>query len=174
MYAVLYKNNELCLFSQPQLMKIINEQILEEYGYFCDTDYEFPWEENQPNILKISIFGKIVMDDIYAFFEQLNNVRCIDGLSNLNVSNCSDFSFLFNDCKNLLDTLYLGDWDFSNGESFDYIFSNCKNLKDIYLSDTFPQLTEDMFFNCNPNLKIHWKDKIYTYQDLIEYSIFEN
>ena len=73
-----------------------------------------------------------------------------------------------------IDTLYLGDWDFSNGESFDYIFSNCKNLKDIYLSDTFPQLTEDMFQDCNPKLKIHWKDNIYTYQDLIEYSIFGN
>lgn len=24
-----------------------------------------------------------------------------------------------------------------------------------------------IFDNCNPNLKIHWKDKIYTYEDLI-------
>lgn len=33
MNAVLYKNNELCLFSHPQLKKIINEPILKEYGY---------------------------------------------------------------------------------------------------------------------------------------------
>ena len=26
-----------------------------------------------------------------------------------------------------------------------------------------------MFDGCNPKLKIYWKDKIYTYEDLIEY-----
>ena len=29
-----------------------------------------------------------------------------------------------------------------------------------------------MFEYCNPKLKIHWKDKIYTYDDLIEYGTF--
>jgi len=29
-----------------------------------------------------------------------------------------------------------------------------------------------MFDGCNENLKIHWKNKIYTYEDVIEYKKF--
>ena len=63
----------------------------------------------------------------------------------------------------------LENWDVSNGEDFSYMFSYCTSLKEISLSNTLDILSKDMFFNCNPNLKIHWKNHIYTYADLLEY-----
>jgi len=45
-------------------------------------------------------------------------------------------------------------------------------LKEIYLPNTLKQINKNMFCGCNSNLKIHWKENIYTYQDLCTYYEF--
>ena len=80
-----------------------------------------------------------------------------------------DFSFMFAHCKSLQDISVLQNWNVSKGEYFKSMFYNCKSLQDISVSNTLTILTKKMFYNCNPNLKIHWKKHTYTYADLLEY-----
>ena len=83
-----------------------------------------------------------------------------------------DFSSMFSGCKSLINISVLSNWNMSNGKDFDWIFGECFKLKEIFLPNTLNSLTQDMFEYCNPNLKIHWKDTVYTYDDLIEYQEF--
>ena len=49
------------------------------------------------------------------------------------------------------------------------MFFKCESLQNILVSNTLSILNKDMFYKCNPTLKIHWKNHIYTYEDLLEY-----
>jgi len=106
-----------------------------------------------------------------GMFEQCESLRNISALTNWDVSNGRDFSGMFFGCKSLINISVLSNWNMSNGEDFG-IFGKCFNLKEIYLPNTLNSLTQDMFEYCNPNLKIHWKNKVYTYEDLLEYQEF--
>ena len=111
------------------------------------------------------------MDFAYMFC-QCKLLISISALSNWNVSNGEDFTSMFNSCKSLVDLSSLKNWDMPHGEDFNWIFSDCINLKEIYLPDTLKCLNYLMFEGCDFNLKIHWKNKIYTYEDLMEYQEF--
>ena len=93
----------------------------------------------------------------------------LNGLENWNVSNGTDFFSMFNNCNSLQDLNELENWNVSNGTDFSYIFYHCNSLEEILLSNTFKNLTKEMFELCNSKLKIHWKKHIYTYADLLEY-----
>ena len=96
----------------------------------------------------------------------------IISLSNWDTSSVEDFSSMFSGCKSLINISVLSNWNMSNGKDFDWIFGECFKLKEISLPNTLNSLTQDMFEYCNLNLKIHWKNKIYTYEDLILYNEF--
>ena len=89
-----------------------------------------------------------------------------------NVSNGINFSGMFEHCKSLQNINELQNWDVSNCEDFSYMFGYIKNLQEIFLPNTLKQIKWKIFWNCNKNLKIHWKNKIYTYEDLLEYQEF--
>lgn len=52
-------------------------------------------------------------------------------LRNLDTSNISDFSYLFQDCDKLKDLNFAFNWDLSNATTIKGIFKNCINLEDI-------------------------------------------
>lgn len=99
------------------------------------------------------------------------SLRDISSLSNWNVSKGKYFSYMFSECKSLLDITLFVSWNTSYNVDVEGMFENCSNLKEIYLSDTLKNLNLDMFEDCNSNLKIHWKNKIYTYEDVFKYKI---
>ena len=134
--------------------------------------------------------------DMNSMFSGCTLLQDLNGLQNWNVSDCTDFSYMFYNCESLQDVNELRKWNVSNGKYFSYMFYNCEslqninslenwnisNMKDvscmfeyceslqsILLSNTLDILSKDMFYNCNPTLKIHWKNHIYTYADLLEY-----
>lgn len=92
-------------------------------------------------------------------------------LNNWNVLNGKRFHAIFSECSNLC-IVNISKWNMSHVEYFDYMFLSCENLKEIWLPDTITLLSEKTFNLCNLNLKIHWRNKIYTYADLIEYQEF--
>ena len=96
----------------------------------------------------------------------------ISHLSNWDVFNGLDFSWMFNYCELLTNISVLSNWNVLNGKDFCSMFKDCVNLKEIHLTNTLKNLNWEMFDGCNPNLKIHWKEKIYTYEDLLEYQEF--
>ena len=63
-------------------------------------------------------------------------------------------------------------WDVLNGIGFSEMFAYCENLIEIHLPSTLNQLESGIFDHCNPNLKIHLKEHVYTYEDLFEYGNF--
>ena len=102
-------------------------------------------------------------------FDNCKSLRIINELQNWNVYNGTDFSFMFCNCFSLQNIKGLEKWNVSNGTDFSFMFANCELLQEISLSNTFKNLTKDMFYQCNSTLKIHWKKHIYTYTDLLEY-----
>ena len=104
-----------------------------------------------------------------CMFENCNSLQDISGLYNWNVSNGKDFSCMFENCNSLQDINGLYNWNVSNGKFFAYIFKDCKLLHIISLPNTMEYLSNNMFKNCNPLLKIHWKNHIYTVEDLLAY-----
>ena len=110
--------------------------------------------------------------DFISMFEDCELLQDISVLSNWNVANGEDFSFMFYSCESLQNINELQNWNVSNGKDFLFMFANCKNLKIIQLPQTLTNLKENMFRNCNKDLKIHWKNRIYTYEDLLEYETF--
>ena len=115
-----------------------------------------------------------VVHGIYfiSMFKDCELLQDTSGLSSWNMSNGEDFSFMFFNCKLLQNIKELLNWDMSSGNTLFFMFANCENLKMIQLPQTLAKVKENMFQNCNPNLKIHWKNKIYTYNDLLEYQEF--
>ena len=101
-------------------------------------------------------------------FYHCKTLQNIEALKNWNVSNGINFTRMF-ECTNIYNVFTLENWDVSNCTDFSDMFSYCTSLKEISLSNTLDILNKDMFFNCNPNLKIHWKKHIYIYTDLLEY-----
>ena len=96
----------------------------------------------------------------------------ISTLSNWNVSNGENFAAMFKGCIHLTNISTLKNWNISNGQNFSSMFRLCYSLKEIHLPDTLCKLRANMFQDCNGNLKINWKNNIYTYSDLKEYYEF--
>ena len=164
-----------------------------------DFSYLFRYCKSLTDIASLSNWNVSNGKDFSSMFEFCKSLQDLKGLQNWNVSNGTDFSYMFSYCEFLQDLKGLQNWDISNGINFSRIFFGCKglivstaledwnmehaeningmfsscfNLKEIHLSDTLQFLNRKMFINCNANLKIHWKGKIYTCEDLMEYQEF--
>ena len=217
-YAVLYINGTLVISNNHTLLQ---KNIIKDYGEFEDTDV--PWGKESSKIKKVQILDQVKSNYMNAWFEDCLNLTTLLNFKNLDVSDCTDFSFMFCNCKSLQNLNELQSWNISNGTDFSYMFAACKSLQDlnglknwnvsngigfsrmfsycnalknlnelqywnvsngtdfsyifyhcnsleeILLSNTFKNLTKEMFELCNPKLKIHWKKYTYTYADLLEY-----
>ena len=190
-YVVLYTDGELVISKNNTFS---NKNSIKDYGEFDDTNV--PWKNEVSKIKKVKILNQVKPNCMKAWFEDCLNLttlidfqkldvsNCTDfsfmfyncvslqdinGLQNWNVENGTDFSFMFYNCESLQDLNELQNWNVSNGINFSYIFYNCESLQEISLTNTLTILSKEMFYNCNPNLKIHWKKHSYTYADLLEY-----
>lgn len=121
----------------------------------------------------ISILNNWNVSNGETFSNMFNNCSQLKeiNLNNWNVLNGKRFHAIFSECSNLC-IVNISKWNMSHVEYFDYMFLSCENLKEIWLPDTITLLSEKTFNLCNKNLKIHWRNKIYTYADLIEYQEF--
>ena len=168
MYAILCKNGNLVI-SNYRLNW--NVPLLKDYGQVKNG--EIPWMyEDKLKIIKITIFDKIKLYDFDRWFENCENLVEVDGLENIDVSECEYMSFVFNGCKNLTTILDLTSWNMFNCKDFTNMFGWCECLRLVYLPSTLRKVNIDMFDGCNNNLKIHWKNHFYTYEDLLEYEDF--
>ena len=55
----------------------------------------------------------------------------LDELQYLDVSNVTDFSYTFSECKSIKDISPLQNWDVSNGTTFEGTFENCTSLTNL-------------------------------------------
>ena len=190
-YAVLYEDGTLVISKNHT---ILLKKIAINYGKFDDTNVS--WKDELEKIEKVQILDQIKVSCLKEWFEDCINLITLIDFKNLDVSDCKDFSYMFNNCNSLQDLNGLQNWNVSNGTDFKSMFTYCVSLQDlnglqnwnvsngtefssmfeyceslqnILVSNTLSILSKDMFYNCNSNLKIHWKNHTYTYEDLLEY-----
>ena len=137
-----------------------------------DFAYMFAYCESLMNISALANWNVVNGKDFSRMFYVCESLQNINGLQNWNVSNCKDFLSMFRNCTSLQDISTLTNWNVVNGEDFEGMFHYCVSLKEIHLPNTLCKLIANMFQDCNERLKIHWKTKIYTYEDLLEYKSF--
>ena len=170
-------------------------QILDQIKSNCVKE----WFEDCINLTKLINFKNLDVSDCTDFsrlFSSCRSLQDLNELQNWNVSSGTGFSRMFAFCKSLQDLNELQNWDVSNGTNFSGMFAFCESLQNlnglqnwnvsngtefssmfeycellqnILVSSTLSILRKDMFYNCNSTLKIHWKNHIYTYEDLLEY-----
>ena len=190
-YAVLYTDGELVISKNHMLLQ---KKIIKDYGEFEDTNV--PWKNESSQIKRVQILDQVKSTCMREWFENCINLKTLINFQNLDVSDCTDFSSMFYNCESLQNLNGLSNWNISNGIDFFYMFYDCKSLENIdelqtwnvssgtdfsYMfalceslhtvlgSNTLSILRKDMFYKCNSTLKIHWKNHIYIYKDLLQY-----
>ena len=163
-YAVLYDNGELVISKNHT---ILSKKVYKDYGAFEDTSV--PWKNDSEWINKVNILDQVKSNCMKEWFANCTNLTSLIDFTNLDISDCEDFSFMFGNCMVLQNIKALESWNVSNGRNFSFMFGACTSLQFISLPNTLRYLSENLFKNCNQNFKIRWKQYLYTYADLLEY-----
>ena len=160
-YAILYANGELVISKNHT---ILSKKIYKDYGAF--EDISVPWRNDSKRINKVNILDQVKSNCMKEWFDDCTNLTSLIDFTNLDVSDCTDFLGMFYSCRSLQDISALASWNVSNGKNFSQMFRSCTSLQNISLQNTLRYLNKEMFEDCNPNLKIRWKDRnIKTYKD---------
>ena len=121
-----YRDLGLSPKSFKELRKII-EQRYEEKGPGTEQN---PIDFNDIDVSGINVLG--------AYAGSSNGTGLFEGIefeyidiSDWNVSNITDISFMFYECKNLKSIGYLSKWDVSKVESMESMFYRCYELESI-------------------------------------------
>lgn len=124
-----------------------------EVGYLpngINLHYSWPWK-TVPDIDYFKIEGKIVCGDTtYDMFGNLNSLKSIEGLSNLDTSNVVRMSGMFSNCSSLT-SLDLSNFNTSNVTLMTGMFSFCPSLTSVNLSSFNTSNVTDMnsmFLEC--------------------------
>ena len=217
-YAILYDDGELVISKNHT---ILSKKVYKDYGEFEDTSV--PWKNDSKQINKVNILDQVKSNCTKNWFDDCTNLTSLIDFTNLDVSDCADFSRMFYSCRLLQDISALENWNVENGRNFSFMFDyctslqdisaleswnvsngadfsrmfyyctslqninaleswnvsngidfscmfcSCTSLQDILLPNSLTCLNENLFEDCNPNLKIRWKNHFYTYSDLLEY-----
>ena len=134
----------------------------------------FHYCKSLTDISSLFIWNVTSGENFEFMFAHCESLTDISSLSSWHIPHGCYFSWMFLNCKSLTSVRILTNWNIFNSIHFDYMFENCINLKEIFIPNNFKKLNmkDYMFPEDNPNLKIHWKNNIYTYADLLEYETF--
>ena len=152
-YVTLYTDGTLGFSNNNQTIE--GKTVEASYGNIKDKVLEidedlqvpnFPWFEldsitnmeelqNQiAKIKKIDIANKIVPQNTSMWFSMLSNLQEIEHLENLDTSNVTDMSYMFDMCSNL-SSIDLSGLNTSNVTDISFMFAGCSSLNSINLSN---------------------------------------
>ena len=112
-YAVLYDNGELVISKSHT---ILSKKVYKDYGAF--EDISVPWKNDSQNINKVNILDQVKSNCMKEWFCNCTNLTSLIDFTNLDVSDCEDFSWMFTSCTSLQDISALESWNVSNGTDF--------------------------------------------------------
>ena len=95
-------------------------------------------------------FNEFAPQDFDGMFENFENMTSIEGLENLNFTNCISLSLMFSHCRSLT-AIDLSHFDTRNVSSMSYMFWECNSLKSIdasYLKTGNVTSVTYLFYNC--------------------------
>ena len=101
-YVALYSDGTLVFSNNDEFTPADGVEIKEEYGNIRGKKYEpfdndnvVPWKKSKNDITSINIINEIVPSNVNAWFNELHDVERIDNIKNLNTSEVTDMSHMF-------------------------------------------------------------------------------
>ena len=125
-YAVLYTDGTLVISKNHT---ILLKKIEINYGKFDDTN--IPWKDELEKIEKVQILDQVKVNCMKKWFGNCINLKTLINFKDLDVSYCTDFSYVFFNCKSLQTLNELQIWNVSSGTNFSYMFFDCQSLKNL-------------------------------------------
>ena len=172
-----------CLADISSLKNLDTSECTNLYGMFCGC-------KKIKNFKCLKDWDVSKCKNFSRLFEKCSFSE-IDFLSNWNMSNSTDLSFMFSKCKNLNNIKGIKNWNVENIINFGRMFYGCRNLKDVNDLQNWnmnkAQNIDEMFSNCtnlvNMDSLYKWKlndsvnkeNVIYGCDNLLNFpSIFKN
>ena len=125
-YAVLYEDGELVISKNHSVLK---RKIIIDYGKF--EDINIPWQNESSQIKKVQILDQVKSNCMKEWFLNCINLTTLIDFKNLDVSDCTDFSYMFYNCNSLQNLNGLENWNVSNSSKFNSMFSHCNSLQNL-------------------------------------------
>ncbi|MDE5572014.1 MAG: DUF285 domain-containing protein, partial [Prevotella sp.] len=137
-YAVLSDSNTVLTFYYDNQKAERNGMSVGPF-YYDDT-----WTLNQSWYAERDSITTVVFDASFAacttitstayWFDGFKNLKVITGMENLNTSNVTDMSYMFDDCWSL-DNLDLSNFNTANVTNMEVMFGSCESLATLNLSN---------------------------------------
>lgn len=108
-------------------------------GTFIDTgsDSASPWDRYKDQVIKVIFKGRVIAGSNLSFlFAYMHKIKSIENLNNLDISQTTDMSLMFNDAISLK-SLDLSSFDTSNVTTMDWFLDNTPSLSTIKLGPRF-------------------------------------
>ena len=125
--------------------KLVIDKVEQNLEEFSEDGYENELE------IELIIYGKLI--NMKGMFNGCNQIKKINGLSNIDTSNITDMSFLFNNCSKLALISGLTKWNTSKVKTMKNMFCKCRSLNNIQgLENWFTSSVTDMslmFYECS-------------------------
>ena len=112
------------------------------------------WPNYTEDILNIEIdesFSKLKKSSLNRFFEELTNLKTIDGIENLNTTRAQTMNSMFNNCKNLTN-LDVSGFNTEKVTNMSWMFGGCSSLTCLDMSGFKTDNVEKMyamFYGCS-------------------------
>ena len=169
-------------------VKYANGTLTFQYGVhkvFEKEEYLLKEERKLPEWYDNSRITKVVFDKSFAqaqpttcfcWFADLDNLKTIEGIENLNTSKVTNMMSMFWNCT-ALTSLDLSHFDTKNVEDMTQLFYNCSSLTSLDLSNFDTSKAEKMdalFYDCSALQSIYVGEKFNTDKVSIYDEVFEN
>ena len=116
-----------------------------------DTSKSIPWEGIVDDVIKVVFQDTISPKTTSGWFIGMNNLKTVENLKRLDLSKCTDMSFMFSGCSSLT-SIDLSGIDASKATDISDMFSYCDSLKSVNLKGldiSNATNLESMFEDCN-------------------------
>ena len=127
-----------------------NDVDVSNIDSFCDKNNTGIFERTKFEYIDISDWNVSNVKDMSYMFCRCEQLKSVGDISDWNVSNVKDMSYMFDKCKNLKSIGDLSNWNVSNVEDMSRMFLSCEQLKSVGdLSNWNVLNVEDMFHMFN-------------------------
>ena len=138
-YAILYSDGTLTFQhgdtpeSGKTVTKIYEVDLNAVYTWDSDKHATTPWYNERQSLRIVNFADKISPSVTAYWFKDCYELKRLENIQNLDTSNVTDMSFMFDNCSELT-ALDLSHFDTSNVTSMDSMFSVCSELTVLDLS----------------------------------------
>ena len=133
-YATLYSDGTLAFTNSDKLLD--GKTVVKKYGNIYNFEFteKYPWAEHESRLIKyINIVDPIKPRKTNNWFDGLGYLQRIDNINNLDTSNVTSMSKMFNRCEDLTN-LDLSNLDTRNVICMTKMFYNCQGLTNLNIT----------------------------------------